>query len=84
MVEVRQAGQTESTVRRQFAQDEGEGNRVRAARQGNEQTGSWRTEVVPPDRAPDVLEEGVSKRPNSATSTSHRAPETPSVARLGS
>ena len=63
VVEVRQAGQTESTVRRQLPEDEGEGNRVRAARQGDEQTGSWRAEVVPPDRAPDLLEKCVSKLP---------------------
>ena len=57
MVDVRETGQAETTVGRELTKDQGEGDGIGAAGEGDQQTGARRTEIVPPNRAPDLLEE---------------------------
>ena len=59
MVDVRETGEAETTVGGELTKDHGEGDGIRAAREGDQQTGARRTEIVSSDGATDLLEKSV-------------------------
>ena len=74
MVDVRETGQAEATVGGELTKDQSEGDGIRAARKGDQQTGARRTEFVSSDGATDLLEKSVHTLPSlSLVATAERS-----------
>ena len=64
VVDVRETGQGETTVSGELTKDHREGDRIRAARDGDQQTAARRTEAVSSDGATDLLKKSAHWRGN--------------------